>query len=33
MNTKFWSDALKGKDHSEDQGVDSMTMSESILEK
>jgi hypothetical protein len=28
MRTKFWSENLKGRDHSEDLGVDGMTILE-----
>jgi len=31
MHTKFWSENLKGRDHSEDLGVDGKVISESIL--
>jgi len=31
MHTKFWSEILKGRDHSEDLGVDGRIISESIF--
>jgi hypothetical protein len=33
MNTKFWSENLKGRDHSEDTGVDGRKILERILGK
>jgi len=33
MNTKFWSENLKGSDHSEDLGVDRRIILEYILRK
>jgi hypothetical protein len=33
MNTKLWSENLKGRDHSEDLGVDGRIIFECLLEK
>jgi len=33
MHTKFWSENLKGRDHSENLGVDGRIISEWILRK